>query len=464
VQELTPRKIMTPRLIVLLVVLGAGLIVLTYIHLIYVPYMRDLNDDEGYDFDDLNLEGIGIPSDPYLIRTAEDLAELAFKVNAGSSYKDTFFVLMNDIDLIPYLERNNTFWVPIGINGASFSGIFDGTGHTISGVWVFQPGAGDGGLFGWLVDAEIYNLNVEAISIAARDNVGALAGMQTGGKIINCTVKVENLRANGSSMRGIGGLVGWQAGEALIDNCRAEIDIYIDITGVTYLGGLVGRSENSTIRGSSAEVSLHIDNDGYYLSAGGLVGTLNEESIITTSRASGEVTINGPENSFVSIFGGFAGVSHGSIGTSYSSVNIMSVIMRGAAGGFVGLQSEGEIINCFATGNVSGYMGNSAGFMREQGSGARVLNCYYAGVVRTIDEYDPIAFVVNQSGIIENSFFDKDLTGDNSVYVKSNFATGEAVGRTTEEMQSRDTFEGWDFISTWHIPEDGGYPRFMLIF
>ncbi len=71
--------------------------------------------------------GDGSAQKPYTIEKVSQLALLAKEVNAGTDYKAVYFSLKNDLDL------NNCEWIPIGNGEYSFSGIFDGNNHTVSG-------------------------------------------------------------------------------------------------------------------------------------------------------------------------------------------------------------------------------------------------------------------------------------------------------------------------------------------
>lgn len=84
----------------------------------------------------------------YTIDSAQELAELAYKVNNGifSSATQLFF-LTTDIDL------KDKLWTPIGTNSNPFKGIFFGNGHTISNITIdtvsIDSNANSGaGLFG----------------------------------------------------------------------------------------------------------------------------------------------------------------------------------------------------------------------------------------------------------------------------------------------------------------------------
>ncbi|MBX3008444.1 MAG: hypothetical protein KF816_10495 [Melioribacteraceae bacterium] len=67
--------------------------------------------------------GTGTEGDPYQISTAEHLAAIATNVSSGTTYANTYFKLMNDLDLSSYLSgagnNSGAFWLPIG-NSANF--------------------------------------------------------------------------------------------------------------------------------------------------------------------------------------------------------------------------------------------------------------------------------------------------------------------------------------------------------
>ena len=81
-------------------------------------------------------DGEGTFSNPYKIKSAEDLKELSKKVAGGTNYRGTYFKLINDIDyggadFMPIgaeLGTNNKYTIGV------FSGIFDGNGHKVSNM------------------------------------------------------------------------------------------------------------------------------------------------------------------------------------------------------------------------------------------------------------------------------------------------------------------------------------------
>ena len=81
-----------------------------------------------------------------------------------------------------------------------------------------------------------------------------------------------------------------------------------------------------------------------------------------------------------------------------------------------------------------------------------VSNCYAAGEV-SADAGDEIAagLVALNQGIIENSYFDTETTGQNDGVIEGE-STG-VTGLTSEEMKKQESFENWDFEKIWDIGE-----------
>ena len=105
--------------------------------------------------------GDGSASNPYLISSPEDLALLAELVNAGNAtYIDSNYDVTNDIDLSGYSN-----WVPIGNANYPFTGIFNGSGHTITGMMINAPQTDYQGLFGYIENAEIRYVGIRDVDV-----------------------------------------------------------------------------------------------------------------------------------------------------------------------------------------------------------------------------------------------------------------------------------------------------------
>lgn len=185
--------------------------------------------------------GTGDSSDPYIIKTAEQLAFLAKQVNGGETYQGKYFQLEADLDL------SASEWAPIGIGeretGGStvtkpFAGTFDGKNHKISGL-TLTAGLDGQGLFG-CSSGTIRSLGIENgnISIGSAERTGAICGYSTGA-IENCWNSAD---ITGSTEGGIyvGGICGYSTGT--ISGCLNMGDI----TANSFIGGICGNTAQGT--------------------------------------------------------------------------------------------------------------------------------------------------------------------------------------------------------------------------
>lgn len=185
--------------------------------------------------------GNGDSFNPYIIKTAEQLALLAERVNGGETYQGKYFQLEADLDL------SGSEWAPIGIGeretGGStvtkpFAGTFDGKNHKISGL-TLTAGLDDQGLFG-CSSGMIRNLGIENgnISISSAERTGAICGYSTG-TIENCWNSAD---ITGSTEGGIyiGGICGYNTGT--ISGCLNTGDI----TANSFIGGICGNTNRDT--------------------------------------------------------------------------------------------------------------------------------------------------------------------------------------------------------------------------
>ncbi len=223
-------------------------------------------------------EGLGTVESPYLINSAQQLANLSWHVNHGSTYEGACFALSADIDLNPGFtfladgtvegEGEPQAWVPIGHDweqGHGFLGNFDGRGHTVSGLYLDLSSYSASGLFGTAgseeVPVEIKDVHITnsyAMNSAFSDYcyAGFLVGyLQGGGVLSGCSNEGHalcDLSDGGTqSYAVLGGLVGYLRGEAVVEDCRngGSISLAGCEEGITYAGslsragGIVGYSE-----------------------------------------------------------------------------------------------------------------------------------------------------------------------------------------------------------------------------
>ena len=151
--------------------------------------------------------GNGSKENPYVIKTASELALLAKNVNEGESYKDVYFELNNNIDL------TEKYWTSIGnAEDKAFSGHFNGNGYEVKLNTENQKVSG---LFGYTANAEITLLGVD----------GLVSGEDIGGGIVGIArdTKIENCYSNAAVVadKYVGGLVGQILSGSKVINCYA---------------------------------------------------------------------------------------------------------------------------------------------------------------------------------------------------------------------------------------------------
>jgi hypothetical protein len=127
------------------------------------------------------FDGNGSATSPYLLKNASDLNQLAVDVNSkGNNYTGKNFELKNHIDLASIKN-----WKPIGIDlKRSFKGTFDGKGFQILNLTI--SGKADCmGLFGYVQDAEIRNINI-AGTIRGKSRIAGIVANAVNSSIMNC--------------------------------------------------------------------------------------------------------------------------------------------------------------------------------------------------------------------------------------------------------------------------------------
>lgn len=262
------------------------------------PKNEVLNSELFTDWNSLAAEsfdsGIGKATDPYIIKTAEQLAKLSADVLAGNDFAGKYFKIANDIVLNTNTDYDNWVnltegtlyrWTPIGSASKSFKGTIDGQGHTISGMYVNKnllygkvdyPDAEDNyvGFIG-SGSGQISNLHFEDSYVCGFKWVGGIAG-QYGGKLTNCSFDGYVRSTNNTDNSGnIGGLVGAVNGAVTINECFTTGKM----NAISRAGGLIGAivsGGDSTISYSYSEMTFEskIANDGATSTKSGIGGLL----------------------------------------------------------------------------------------------------------------------------------------------------------------------------------------------
>ena len=303
-------------------------------------------------------------------------------------------------------------WLPIGNENNRLGANFNGNGHTISNLYINRTTQfNNPGAVGLFgySGGQITNVGVVDIDVTGLEFVGGLVGRGS-------TIRDSYATGNVSGESSVGGLVG-SSGGTISNSYSAS-----NVLGENRVGGLVGRSDgtisNSYAIGNVSGNNIHI---------GGLVGY--SAFTISNSYATGNVSGEGS-------VGGLAGGGGGIISSSYATGNVSGEYI---IGGLVGGGST-TISSSYATGNVSGEY-NIGGLVG--GSSGTIASSY--AVSRVSGESSVGGLVGYARGItVIGGYWDTQTSG------QTTSAAGE--GKTTAELQSTTSYTG--AFAAWHIDLD----------
>ena len=242
----------------------------------------------------------------YTVTSADGLMNIAELVNGGKS--DINITLDTDIDL------TGKDWTPIGTDyDNSYTGTFDGGGHTITGLTVTTNDE-YAGLFGYLGNfgnaaATVKNVVMEGIQITCNHKSGYAGGVAgfSWGTIENCSVS-----GSISGTVSVGGVVGVQRDHP-ITGCSSSATV----KGTINVGGVAGQTifgATLTACYTTGNVIIEIDRT-QNISGGGLVG-FNDGISLLSCYATGNVTSTGSGTGNVHI-GGFLGDNYITVTACY---------------------------------------------------------------------------------------------------------------------------------------------------
>ncbi len=267
--------------------------------------------------------GTGTEADPFVVKTAAQLAYLAQRVNGvgevqADAMEGMFVRLDADIDLA---GKN---WTPIGDNpNTPFSGTFDGNGKLISGLFVDNVDVTAdevSGLFGATITATIKNVNLIGTKVNGGKYVGGLAAYANKGtQLINCSVKIDEV--TGEVTGGVAGRMEklsetTEKRRGLVLFCTFEGNVhgtseYYKSGRTAYVGGIVGVAGHTDVRycTNKGSVTTDLGSSAKTPFGGGIIGCTGASSGFTNVDHcinTGTITSKG-ENAIV---GGIAGRSN----------------------------------------------------------------------------------------------------------------------------------------------------------
>lgn len=411
-----------------------------------------------------NLDGKGTEAEPYLVKSANDLAIISsFATDASfigekatdsddetyyPIYSGKYFKLANNIDF----STLKKVYKPIGNKTYRFAGIFDGANDTIANFTLTNYAYDYAGVFGYIDETGVVkNLKLKSPYVSTLGyNVAVVAGGSRG-LVDNCDVLGGKVYATAGYQAG--GVVGYNYGT--ISNCKFVESGYIASLG--YMGGVAGRSYGPIKNCSSAS---RLVMTGKQVFVGGIVGYISKKNPdgttieISDCDYTGMITGTGNETSLGGIAGMAANVT---MERCYATPYIYSgSSVSTSLGGLIGSLWQSNVVNCYSAGVIndqfSTYCGGLVGHCSEIASstGSSIKDCYSSATVIT-------ASTENLSGIIgadalghtkiENCYYDKQL----------NPVEKDGWAKSTADLTKADGLSGFD-ASVWQY-EAGLYPR-----
>jgi hypothetical protein len=261
--------------------------------------------------------GTGTESNPYLIKTPQQLAYLQ-SLSKTDSFSGKYIVQTANLDL------NNLQWTPLCFDSATlansgdFAGHYDGHGHIVKNMKIEGVSTKGGlGLFatssGYISNLGIEDYSISGTALAWGTTVGGLIGRINGGSVTDCYTK------NGK----------------VVFNCKSS-------TEASDIGGLIGKSSGTAAvtRCLSLQNSITLD----YGSSAGILGIAQSDITLSNCIVAGLTIQAGNAHNINLAVGG----SEGGVSAHLSSVNIApdcTTNVSGSSSGTAGISSTYAELN-----------------------------------------------------------------------------------------------------------------------
>ena len=250
-------------------------------------------------------------------------------------------------------------WTPIGKNGKSFKGEFDGNSHTIRGLYFNDTNKGDVGLFGFVgAGGTVKNVTLADSYVSGSWYVGGICGQNYGGTVEGCrnTGRVYGTRHY------VGGVCGHNEG-ILQKSCNTGI-----VTGYEYVGGVCGFNVSNSGSQSTIQECYNtgsVSGTGNY--TGGVCGYNSRGSTLEKSYNTG--TVSG-EN----IVGGVCGYNDRTVNGCYNIGGVTSTSGRNVGGVCGKNEDGGTVSNCYYLDTIANAIGTGDGINCESKTEAAFKN------------------------------------------------------------------------------------------
>ena len=331
--------------------------------------------------------GSGTSADPYRIGTAEELYGFAAIVNGGDT--DAHAILTADItvneNVLSYYALNGTeedfvAWAPINL----YAGIFDGRGHTISGLFISYTESNQYDHCGFIEELRGIVRDLTITDSYFRVCYGYYSS--SGG--------VATATAN----RNIGGICGKLDATGIVWQCHFDGVIDADqgtSTGGFKIGGIVGYNFGGTIKECSLSGRVDGKAGGSDSGVGGIVGVSSGGTVTrccTNAPVTNVMKPSAAKNGQASVGGIVGHLSGGTVTDSYTSYNSGSIWGYGYVGGIVGSAEGCDLQRCWNhralfyleddyQEDTYIYMGGILGHAGGTNTSNVIKNCYNHGTI-----------------------------------------------------------------------------------
>lgn len=204
-----------------------------------------------------------------IIDSPEGLKEFAQEVSDGNDYSNKIVVLANDLIFDGTIDNFET----IGTEQHGFNGIFDGCGHTVSGI---DQRNGCGLFYQLGKDGFIKNLRFENSTLDATSNsyhyISGIAAINNG-QIVNCRAFNVSINVEGQKCGGI-----TAQNNGIINNClfAGTITVFDGLMIYDNVGGIAAINANCIYNSCNLGTIEGKPSDSYYsdthFNVGGIAG------------------------------------------------------------------------------------------------------------------------------------------------------------------------------------------------
>lgn len=339
-----------------------------------------------------------------LIENAEQLAWIAARVNSGAT--ELYIKLNADIVIVAgSISISSRTWTPIGNTETNaFKGVFDGNGHSVSGIYSKESLAGFFGVIDSL--GIVKNLKLSNGLIQNTNIAGGVAAINKG-TIENC--KNGFLIKDGKY---VGGITGYNAGRIL--NSTNNVTISSGTSLECYNAGIAGFNKGEIIScKNNGDVSFYLNSAVYKDANCAGIASYNSGKIIECVNTA---YISASHRTFHAFAGGIVTYNYGLID---GCENKGAVFSSGSKTGGIAAYSEGTISRCNNEGSIKlfcdGGVGYAGGITGHNIGGMKKIFNYGEVYVYQRNEVYGGGICGANFGIIEDAFNTGSIAGSASL-------------------------------------------------